>query len=140
MYENVLVATDGSDHAERGVDHALDLAAKYGATLHVVYVVDERRHGETPAMSSYEAALEKVEEEGEEIAEDVVEDANELDLPVTVSVLRGAPHEEILRYVEGHDIDIVVMGKRGAAGVERPHIGSVTDRVIRESQTPVMPV
>jgi nucleotide-binding universal stress UspA family protein len=140
MYENVLVTTDGSEYAERGVDHALDLAEKYGATLHVVYVVDERRHGRTPALSSYEAALEKVEEEGEEIAEDVVEDANELDLPVTVSILRGAPHEEILRYVDAHDIDIVVMGKRGATGVERPHIGSVTDRVIRESPVPVLPV
>jgi nucleotide-binding universal stress UspA family protein len=140
MYENVLVTTDGSDHADRGVEHALDLAAKYGATVHVVFVVDERRHGTTPAMSSYEAALERVEEEGEEIAEDVVEAANELDVPVTVSILRGSPHEEILRYVDAHDVDLVVMGKRGATGVKRPHIGSVTERVVRESPVPVLPV
>lgn len=140
MYRNVLVTTDGSDHAERGVEHALDLAERYDATVHVVYVVDERRHGSTPAMSSYEAALERVEEEGEEVAEDVVEEANERDLPVTMSILRGVPHEEILGYVDAHDVDLVVMGRRGAGGVGRPHLGSVTDRVIREASIPVMPV
>jgi nucleotide-binding universal stress UspA family protein len=140
MYRRVLVATDGSDHAERGVEHALELAREFGAELHVVYVVDERRHGATPALSSYEAALEKEEEAGEEIAEDVVEAANDLDVPVTVSILRGVPHEEILRYAERQDVDVVVMGKRGAAGVERPHLGSVTERVVRGAAVPVMPV
>jgi nucleotide-binding universal stress UspA family protein len=140
MYENVLVATDGSEHAERGVEYALELARRYGAMVHVVYVVDERRHGGTPAISSYEAAIGQIEEEGEEIAEDVVEEANEMDLPVTVSILRGVPEDEIIEYVEREGIDVVVMGRRGETGLERPHIGSTADRVIRESPVPVLPV
>jgi len=140
MYENVLVPTDGSDHADRGVEHALDLAAAHGARLHVLFVVDETTHGTTPALSSYEAFLEDVSEQAEEIAEEVVEDATERGVDATMSVRRGVPHEVILRYADDEDIDIVVMGKRGATGVEAPHLGSVTNRVLRGASIPVMPV
>lgn len=40
MYEHILVPTDGSDVAEAAVDHALDLAEKYDAEVHALYVVD----------------------------------------------------------------------------------------------------
>ena len=40
MYDNILVPTDGSDTSEVAIDHAIDLALKYGATVHALYVVD----------------------------------------------------------------------------------------------------
>ena len=140
MYDNILVPTDGSDHADRGVEHGLDLAAAHGARLHVLFVVDESVYGATPALSSYEAFLESIEEQAEEITEDVVADATEQGVDATMSVLRGVPHETIRSYADEQDIDLIVMGKRGAAGVEAPHFGSVTNRVLRESPVPVMPV
>jgi nucleotide-binding universal stress UspA family protein len=40
MYDQILVPTDGSDGTRGAVDHAIDLAATYDATLHTIYVVD----------------------------------------------------------------------------------------------------
>lgn len=140
MYENILVPTDGSDHADRGVAHAMDLAAEHGARLHVLFVVDETVYGSTPALSSYEAFLEEVSEQAEDVAEEIVEDATERGIDATMSVLRGTPHETILSYADDQGVDVIVMGKRGAAGVESPHMGSVTNRVLQESPVPVVPV
>ncbi len=39
MFANLLVATDGSDHANRALNVAIDLAKKYNADLHVVHVL-----------------------------------------------------------------------------------------------------
>jgi len=140
MYENVLVPTDGSDHAARGVEYGMDLAAAHDAQLHFLFVVDESVYGTTPALGSYEAFLEDLEERAEDIAEEMVEDATERGLDTTLSVRRGVPHDVICHYAEQADIDVIVMGKRGAGGVERPHLGSVTNRVLREAPMPVIPV
>jgi nucleotide-binding universal stress UspA family protein len=140
MYDNVLVPTDGSDHAARGVDYGMDLAASNGAQLHILFVVDESVYGATPALSSYEAFLEEVGDRAEAMTEDIVEEATERGLDTTVSVRRGVPHDSICRYAEQEDIDVIVMGKRGAAGVQAPHIGSVTNRVLRQAPVPVIPV
>jgi len=49
MYDKVLVPTDGSDHADRGVDYGVELAATNDAELHVLFVVDESVYVTTPA-------------------------------------------------------------------------------------------
>jgi len=54
-------------------------------------------------------------------------------------VTRGLPHKEIVRYADAHDVDVIVMGRAGDGGTE-PHIGSVTDRVLRTTDRPVFPV
>jgi nucleotide-binding universal stress UspA family protein len=143
MYSNILVPTDGSEHAERGVEHGIDLAAEHDATLHVLFVVDEKVYGSTPALSSYEAALEQLAEDAEDLIGDIVEDAIEHGIDTTATVRRGVPHEEILAYTAGNEVDAIVMGKRGAAGAPDEgshHLGSVTDRVLREADVPVTPV
>lgn len=140
MYSDILVPTDGSEHAARGVEHGMALAENHGAALHVLFVVDETVYGSTPALSSYEAFLDEVAEEAEELAEEFIEDATERGIDSTMSVLRGVPHEVILKYADDHDVDCIVMGKRGATGLEAPHMGSVTDRVVREAPIPVVPV
>lgn len=140
VYENVLVPTDGSDNAERGIAHAIDLAAETGAHLHVLFVVDETVYGSDTGLSSYEAYIEKVADDAEDLVESVVEEATERGVESTTSVLRGTPHEEILDYAEAQSVDLIVMGKRGATGGTVPHVGSVTDRVLRGATVPVMPV
>jgi nucleotide-binding universal stress UspA family protein len=140
MYQKSLVPTDGSEYAARGVEHGVDLAEEHGARLHVLFVVDETVYGSTPAFSSYEAYLDEIADEAEELVEDTVEDATERGIDSTTSVLRGVPHEAILEYADRREIDLIVMGKRGATGIRAPHMGSVTDRVLREAEVPVVPV
>ena len=139
-YDDVLIPTDGSPRSEHAVDHGLELADRADATVHSVYVVDERRYGETPALSSYEIAFEQFERKGEELTEDVARRARELGLGTTTEVTRGLPHEEITEHAEDEDVDIIVMGRTGAGGAERPLVGSVPGRVLRTTDIPTLPV
>lgn len=41
MYERLLVPTDGSAHSDPAVEHAMDLAEQFGATIHTLFVVDQ---------------------------------------------------------------------------------------------------
>lgn len=140
MYESVLIPTDGSEHAERGVEHGLELAEIHDAGVQVLFVVDESVHGATPAVSGYEAFLEKVEDEAEGVLEDVVDRAEVRGLDAEPILLRGRPEEEILSLVEENDIDVVVMGRRGASSGDATRLGSVTERVLRNADVTVIPV
>jgi nucleotide-binding universal stress UspA family protein len=139
MYEHVLIPTDGSEGAKRGVEYGLDLAARHGADVHLLYVLDETVY-ETPALSSGELFIEKRQEAGERILESTAEAAEERGLTVSRTCVRGTPSEAIREYAEGHGIDVVVMGRHGRPDPSRYHIGSCTDRVIRTAPVPVLSV
>ncbi|MFC7046151.1 universal stress protein [Halobacteriaceae archaeon GCM10025711] len=139
MIGEVLIPTDGSKGAHRGMEHGLDIAERYGACVHVLFVVDERRFGPLCAFGSDELAIEQVEETGESLVSEVAAAAEERGLDVVASVRRGVPCEVILAYSEEHDVDLIVIGKHGISGRKPVHVGSTTDRVIRSSEVPVLP-
>lgn len=140
LYRNVLVPTDGSMGARRGMEHALDIAERYRATVHVLHVVDERSVGDTPALSSDELAFEKMEERGHEFMDEVATAADGRGLEAVCSCRRGRPDDEILAYVDRNEVDLIVMGMHGQAKSTRPHLGSTTDRVMHASRVPVLAV
>lgn len=140
MYDVILVPTDGSDAAKRGVEHGLDVAATHGARVYALFVVDETLHGRLTGLSSYELAIEQIEEDGRSIVEEAVDLAEPRGVTVEATCRRGVPHETILSFADEHDADLVVMGKRGGGTATHPHLGSVTDRVLRLSDVPVLPV
>lgn len=138
MYDEILVPTDGSPASEAAIDHAVDLASTYGARLHALYVVD------AAAFSSVEAGTELVAEaletEGQEAVSRVEDRATAAGVAVVTSVQSGSAHRSILGYVEDNDVDLVVMGTHGRQGVERFLLGSVTERVVRTADVPVMTI
>jgi nucleotide-binding universal stress UspA family protein len=140
MYDGILIPTDGSIGAGRGVEVGLTLAEKFDAEVHLLFVVDERTYGPTPALSNTELHIEQLEDEGQEIIGEIREKAAEKGLETKTTIRRGIPHEEIQRYARENDMDLIVMGLHGGGDHPRPHIGSCTDRVLRTSKTPVFPV
>ncbi len=52
MYERILVATDGSEAANRALEQALDLASTFDAELHAIAAVDTRRYGDSMLADS----------------------------------------------------------------------------------------
>ena len=137
MYERILVPTDGSEGATAAATHAIDLADRYGATLHVLYAVPTSLApdaGLVGALDALEATGRAAVEELRELAESGGIDA------IEGTVQRGRPHEVIGRYVEDNDIDLVVMGTHGRSGLDRVLLGSVTEKVVRTSEVPVLTV
>ncbi|EJN58732.1 universal stress protein [Halogranum rubrum] len=139
MFREILVPTDGSEGARRGVEHALDIGEKYGARIHTLYVVDEGVYA-TPALSGGELFLEELQDSGEIACEEIVSAAVDRGLDAVSHCVRGTPHREIVDYADEHDIDLIVIGKHGVAGHRHQHLGSCTDRVVRMAGVPVLPV
>ncbi|MGM0716664.1 MAG: universal stress protein [Halobacteriota archaeon] len=135
MYDHVMIPTDGSDAAERAADHALSIAERYGADVHVVYIVDTTTYGFADAPRSIVGLLKRG---GQNAVEEIAAEARDLKLPVTTDILRGVPHEEILEYASGVDADVIAMGTRGRTADTDRLLGSTTARVFRRSEIPVL--
>ncbi|WP_126664325.1 universal stress protein [Haloterrigena salifodinae] len=134
MYNTILVATDGSDAANRAVEHATDLAAAFDADLHAIYVVDTTRYGQA-VLSESSGVLEELKERGEALLEDV---ATRSDVDVTTEIRNGRPDEAIDSYAAAIEADLVVLGNRGLGGGPSAEVGSVAERVVRSAGRPVI--
>ena len=134
MFTRILIPTDGTTGSACAVENGLELAAKHGADVHALYVVET-----DSSMSHYDVVRERQEEAGEAAVEEVERRAREYDISVTKAFRYGVPHEEILDYAADHDADLVMMGTHGRSGFERlVSAGSVAERVVRNADVPVM--
>jgi nucleotide-binding universal stress UspA family protein len=138
-YEDVLVPTDGRGGMERVTDHALALAELCGATVHVLYVVDEAAYASVPD-DARERVRDALEGDGESATKAVSERALERGLDVNREIRWGDPAVAIVAYAVENDVDLVVMGTRGKTGFERYLLGSVAEKVVRVSPVPVVTV
>ncbi|MFC6976916.1 universal stress protein [Halomicroarcula sp. GCM10025709] len=122
MFRTILVPTDGSAGARRAFAHAVALAERYRADVHTLAVDSADGGVDTTARlaSTVEAA-------------DTTADVTQADRT-------GVAHEEILDYAEAVGADLLVLGTHGRTGVRRYLLGSVTEKVVRLSDVPVLTV
>lgn len=130
--------TDGSPAADAAVEHAITIAERFDATLHALYVVDATAYSSLEAGSQMVA--EALEAEGDSAVDRIAEAAAAADIPVVESVVSGTAYRSILEYADEQDIDLVVMGTHGRRGIDRYLLGSVTERVVRTADQPVLTV
>lgn len=141
MFETVVIATDGSESAERAVRLALDFADRFGATVHALSVVDT---GEIDA--SPEQARDDLEDAFETAADSALSFVEKRcgetvpDRDVTTAVREGDPASEVIDYATEHDADVIAMGTRGRHGEHAFLLGSVAEAVVRRSPVPVLTV
>ncbi len=133
MYETVLIPTDGSDATGAALRHGLELAGRYGATVHALSVVSGEDYRTPDGRDEATAAAERA-------VEAVARRATSGGLTAETEVRLGVPHEEILAAVDDADADLVVMGTHGRTGIDRAILGSVTERVVRAAEVPVVTV
>ena len=135
-YDRILTPTDGSDPSNRGVDRAVEMADRFDATVHAVYVVDR-----ADRAGDWDIVVERQEAEGEAALDAAAERADAAGVALERHLRRGTPAEEILESVAAADSDLIVMGTHGRSGIDRiRHAGSTTERVIRGASIPVLAV
>lgn len=140
MYDNVLVATDGSSGTVETLSHAISIARDNDAVLHGLYVLDKRLYlaAEKETKADVRQSLE---EQGEVALDDVVVRGEEAGLEVVTAMEEGIPHKTITDYADREDIDLIVVGTHGRTGRDRvANLGSVTDRVVESAPVPVLVV
>lgn len=136
QYQDLLLATDGSEGAREATEHGIALAKQLDATLHAVSVAEEG-----PQATSKRDEM-RADEEGEaQAAVDEVERiARDEGVDVTTSVLQGVPQEEIVAFAERNPIDMIVAGTVGRTGLDHVVAGSVAEEIVRDAPVPVVTV
>jgi nucleotide-binding universal stress UspA family protein len=139
MYDSILIPTDGSSGMASVAEQALALAEQFGASVHVLYVVDDRAYASVPDDARHRIR-ETLEADGQTATRTIAERAVDRDLAVSREVRWGNPPGAILAYADENEIDLIVMGTHGRTGYERYLLGSVAEKVVRMAKRPVMTI
>jgi len=144
MYKRILIPTDGSELAAKGLEYGLALARSVGSPVTVVTVVVP------PSGFAYEGIIqaEGLEDYSSLVAQEVA--ALEADIHqraakagVTaefVSATDASPASAILSTAEAKGCDLIVISSHGRRGISRLMLGSQTAEVLAESKIPVLVV
>lgn len=141
--KNVLVPIDFSEHSTQALAHARELSAAHNSEMHLLHIVEEAAfpsfykmgeealYGETTSLRdrALDALSQCIETDGPHVEEGV-----------GFHVEEGHPGEEIVKYAQEHDTDLIVISTHGLTGLERVLMGSVAQKVVREAPCPVFVV
>lgn len=143
MYQRILVPTDGSATAEKGLTEAIGLAKATGAHIRLVHVVDamSAAMGADGFVGYSAEVLPLLRGAGNEIlgsARKRVEAAG-IGVDVTLrEVLSGRVSDEVLEEAAAWKADLIVIGTHGRRGVRRLILGSDAEQVLRSATVPVL--
>lgn len=140
--KRILVPTDGSSRAERAAEYAIGMAKEGGASLVILYVLDEAspafafeiESGITPDVRELSDSLKKT---AQTFVDKLKEQADTAGVGAETRVITGHPAEEIVAEVGRAGADHIVMGSHGRRAFAAAVIGSVTLNVIHGSRVPV---
>ena len=147
VYHRILLPTDGSENAKRAGKHAIWIADASGADIIVLNVI-EPYYPQISALPNFsEVVFDELREEGKNAVESFKQDLelNQCNgicknIRLTTKINEGKAYLEILKTIKKENIDLVVIGASGRHGLDRFLLGSVTERVVREANVPVLVV
>jgi len=134
-FRKLLVGFDGSTHAEKATDIAMELAECLDAQVLLFAVA----HLPEPAtIVEVDAVLDDAREHYDKAFERLLKKAEEHDLDVKTEIAVGHPAEQIIRRAETGGFDLVLLGHLGTSMFEKLIVGSISERVLRYAHCPVM--
>jgi nucleotide-binding universal stress UspA family protein len=145
MYRNILIATDGSQLAEKAVSHGLSLAKAVGAkvtTLIVeapfnVFNVPESQIRQMPAAFAQHA--EHVKKHAAKVLSHAADAAKAAGVTCDTSQMEDdQPYRAIIKAAEDNGCDLIVMASHGRSGISAVLLGSVTNKVLTHTKIPVL--
>lgn len=149
MFTHVLVAVDGSDHAQAAIDYGSAIADKFDAKLTLLHIVSGHVLGGVPEQLSEYARAEHIQLGandallglGREILTHAVERAQCKRAGHVESATEiGDPAQTICDYADNHEADLIVMGRRGLGDLAGLLLGSVSHKVSHLSKCACMTV
>ena len=141
--KTVLVPTDFSDASESALRYGKAMAEAFGASLHVVHVMEDLLAHAWAAevyVSSMPQLRDEIERESRQRLAALLTDAERGTYRVETALLAGNPFLEIIRYAKSHEVDLIVMGTHGRGPIAHMLLGSVAEKVVRKSPCPVLTV
>ena len=145
MYRHILIPTDGSELAEHGVTNGLSLAKSVGAKVTVI-VVEEPFNWFSVSETQAQQALEELAKYTEQIKKHAANVLNRVANAAeqagvacdTIQVEDAQPYQAIIATAADKSCDLIVMASHGRSGLSAVVLGSVTNKVLTHTKTPVL--
>lgn len=136
MFKSILVPYDGSPHSQRALETAITLAGHTESTMRLLYAYD--RIPPYLGEPNFQDVVNRIVVAARGMVEGAADHARASGVPITADVLEGPAAEAILRAAEAEKFDLIIMGSRGLGRLQGLLLGSVSDRVLRHANVPVL--
>lgn len=136
MYKRILLAVDGSDNSLRAADEAVKMASiNENSVVELLYVVDFDKVKSDVLHSTSQVALEHSRRGHLIPYEDKLKENN---INYEVKILNGYPGPTISKYANDENVDLLVIGSRGLNALQEVVMGSVSHKVVKKVEAPVL--
>lgn len=142
MYEKILIATDGSDHAKHALNYALESAVKWGAKLEILTVVppiSSLAYFDEFSVQYVPGLLDNLRESHQRILSEAANTVKnkQPDMKVETRLEEGRPSGVIVEIAKEEDVDLIVMGSRGMGGIVG-FLGSTCRHLVEVCTKPIL--
>ena len=138
MFDNIVLAYDGSEYSIRALTYAKTIAERFEATLWLVHVFSHT--SDLLGYEDFEKLTAKRKFAGQSVLDDARQKLNNTQLDIHEELLEGPEAESILSVAKNRQADLIVMGTRGFGSLKGLLLGSVSHKVLHYSSCPVMVV
>jgi len=135
-FQRIVLPVDGSDGSARAVTKALSLAKETGVDITALYVMEFPYIASVDMSFSYPDIIEIIKKRGNGVLDKVKKQGLKLGVSVKTKLVEGIPDDEIIK--EAKKDDLIVMGCKGRTALSRILVGSVCEKVLHHSKSPVM--
>ncbi|GKU85094.1 MULTISPECIES: universal stress protein [Niallia] len=136
MYNNILLAVDGSEHSRRAAKEAVKIASiSKESTVKIVYVVDFSK-ARTEVLHAHNGEELEVARKKRLIPIEEILESNKIKF--SIQLLHGEPGPTIVEYANKGSYDIVIIGSRGLNSLQEMVLGSVSHKVVKRVVCPVL--
>ncbi len=140
MYKKILLAVDGSEGAKKAVSQGVKFAKKIDAKVMAVYVIDTSTFVSLPETFVWESAEGLLKEEGRKVLRNVRETGKRQNIKIETLIREGSPAKEIVESASQEKADLIILGTASRTGLDRFLLGSVSEKVLRTADRPVLVV
>ena len=141
--KKILVPTDFSEHSDKALRQALDIAEKFNSKVFLLHVVDK---GIQQCVADYclpKETFEQLERESVSKSRELMEHevsmvAGRPAVEIDFDVQKGVPYDVILQEQQDKDIDLIVIASHGKSGLMGHLMGNVADRVAERATSEVL--
>jgi len=138
MFTKILVPVDGSDNSYRALDAALFFSDKLGSKVAAVHVMEDIPVLHIQSEKLLRELLEDYKNREQLILTKSSEIARKKGLAIDTILLRGNPSSIILDFCEKEKYDVIVLGSRGLGKFKELILGSVSNKIVHHSRSPVV--
>jgi nucleotide-binding universal stress UspA family protein len=136
MYKKIALATDGSEHSKRAAENAIHIAkCSSGSKIEVIYVVDHDKV-KSDVLSNWNSA--DIGDTRKSRMREVEKMAKESGVSYEIKILHGEPGPVIVDYINKNNFEIVIIGSRGLNTLQEFVLGSVSHKVAKRANCPVL--